>query len=121
MLTQVVVGKEGVIAYLSRKMIDVERRYTHVEKLCLMLYYACSKLRQYLLSSPCTVVSQCDVMRYMMHKPILSGRLGKLAYSLIEYELSYEPLRAMKGQVVADFIIDYEIKADDICMVAMMQ
>jgi hypothetical protein len=56
----------------------------------------------------------------MMHKPTLSGRLGKWAYSLIEYDLSYEPLRAMKGKVVADFIIDYEIRDDDICMVAMM-
>jgi hypothetical protein len=117
-LTQDVAGKERVIAYLSRRMVDAETRYTHVEKLCLALYYVCSKLRQYLLSSPCTVVSQCDVMRHMMHKPILSGRLGKWAYSLIEYELSYEPLRVVKGQVVADFIVDYEIKDDDICMVA---
>jgi hypothetical protein len=61
---QDVAGKEGVIAYLSRRVVDAETRYTHVERLCLALYYACSKLRQYLLSSPCTVVSQYDVMRH---------------------------------------------------------
>jgi ribonuclease HI len=116
-LTQDVTCKEGVITYLSRRVVDTETRYTHVERLCLVLYYACSKLRQYLLSNPCTVVSQYDVVRHMMHKPISSGRLGKWAYSLIEYELSYDPLRAMKGQVVADFIVDYEIRDDDICVV----
>jgi hypothetical protein len=42
----------------------------------------------------------------MLQRPILSGRLGKWAYALIEYDLKYEALRAMKGQVVADFIVD---------------
>jgi ribonuclease HI len=118
-LMQDVAGKEGVIAYLSRRVVEMEARYTHVERLCLALFYACSKLWQYLLSSSCTVVSQYDVMRHMMHKPILSGCLGKWAYSLVECELSYEPLRAMKGQVVAEFIVDYEIRDDDICMVTV--
>jgi hypothetical protein len=105
MLTQDVAGKEGVIAYLSRRVVDMETRYTHVERLCLALYYACSKLWQYLLSSPCTVLSQYDVVKHMMHMPILSGCLGKWAYSLIEYELSYKPLRAMKGQVGSETTI----------------
>jgi hypothetical protein len=33
--------------------------------------------------------------------------VGKWAYSLVEYDLIHEPLCAMKGQVVADFIIDH--------------
>jgi ribonuclease HI len=43
----------------------------------------------------------------MLQKPILSGRLGKWAYALVEYDLIYEPIKAMKGKVVADFIIDH--------------
>jgi hypothetical protein len=31
------------------------------------------------------------------------------AYTLIEYDLAYEPLKSMKGQVVADFIIGHSI------------
>jgi hypothetical protein len=69
------------------------------------------------ISCPCMVVSQYNVVKHMMQKSILNGRLGKWTYSLVEYELSYEPLQAIKGQVVADFIVDYEIKDDDICMV----
>jgi hypothetical protein len=34
---------------------------------------------------------------------------GKWAYALIEYDLSYEPLKSMKSQVVADFIIGHSI------------
>jgi hypothetical protein len=45
-------------------------------------------------------------------KPILSGRIGKWAYALVEYDLAYEPLRLMKGQVVADFIVDHATEVD---------
>jgi hypothetical protein len=49
----------------------------------------------------------------MLHKPILSGRLGKWAYSLVEYALAYKSLESVKGQVVADFIIDHMIILDE--------
>ena len=49
-LTQETEGKEYIITYLSRRLIDAETRYTFIEKLCLSLYYACTKLRHYLLS-----------------------------------------------------------------------
>jgi hypothetical protein len=54
-LTQEDKGKEYVIAYLGRRILDLETRYAHIEKLCLSLYYACSKMRHYLLSSTCVV------------------------------------------------------------------
>ena len=50
-LTQETEDKEYVIIYISRRLIDAETRYTFTEKLCLSLYYACTKLRHYLLSS----------------------------------------------------------------------
>jgi hypothetical protein len=43
-LTQVTEGKEHIITYLSRCLIDAETRYSFIEKLCLSLFYACSKL-----------------------------------------------------------------------------
>jgi hypothetical protein len=86
--------------------VDAETRYTFIEKLCLCLFYACTKCRCYLLSSHCTVASQTDVIRYMLQNLIMSGRIGKWAYALIEYDLAYEPLKSMKGQVIADFIVE---------------
>src|SRR3954470_10330760 len=112
-LTQEDGGKEHIIAYLSRRLIDAETLYGFIEKLCLSLYYACTKFRPYLFSSTCVVTCQADVVKYMLQKPILSGRIGKWAYALIEYNLTYESLRAMKGQVIDDFIVDHRIKDED--------
>jgi hypothetical protein len=39
----------------------------------------------------------------------MSGRVGKWAYGLIEYDLAYESLKSMKDLVVADFIVEHQI------------
>jgi hypothetical protein len=44
-LTQETDGKEYFAAYESRILLDVKSRYTFIEKLCLSLYHACTKLR----------------------------------------------------------------------------
>jgi hypothetical protein len=44
-LTQDAIGKEGVIAYLSRRVLDADAWHTHVERLCLALYYTSSKFQ----------------------------------------------------------------------------
>ena len=59
-------GKERVICYPSRRLIDAETRYPEVERLCLCLYFSCSKLRHYLLAEECTVISRADVVKYML-------------------------------------------------------
>jgi ribonuclease HI len=43
----------------------------------------------------------------MLHRPILSGRLGKWAYDLVEYDMVYESLKSIKGQIVTDFIVEH--------------
>jgi ribonuclease HI/probable phosphoglycerate mutase len=45
----------------------------------------------------------------MLQKPILSGRVGEWAYALVEYDLHCEPIKSMKGQIVADFIVEHRI------------
>jgi hypothetical protein len=98
--TQVTYRKEHIITYLSQCLIDVETRYSLIEKLCLSLFYACSKLRHYLLSSTCIVACQADIIKHML-------------WALIEYDLAYEPLKSMKGQIVADFIIVHSIEQNN--------
>jgi hypothetical protein len=39
----------------------------------------------------------------------MSERIGKWSYALIEYDLAYEPLKPMKCEVIADFIVEYQI------------
>jgi hypothetical protein len=96
-LSQEESGKEFMVAYISRRLIDTETRYEFIKKLCMSLYYACTKVGHYILSSTCTMVCQHDVVKFMLQKPMLRGRMGKWIYSLIEYDLVYEPLRAVKG------------------------
>jgi hypothetical protein len=96
-LTQGTEGKEHVVTYLSRRLLDTEIRYTFIENLFLCMFYACTKCRYYLLSSHCIVFGQTDVIKYMLQNPIMSGRIGKWTYALIEYDLAYEPLKSMKG------------------------
>jgi hypothetical protein len=105
-------GKEFSVAYVSQHLLDAETWYVCVKKLGLSLYYACSKFRHYILSSSCIVACQYDVVKHMLLKPILSGRMGKWAYALVEYDLAYEPLRSMKGQVVTDFMVDHAVDVD---------
>jgi hypothetical protein len=97
---------------VNQQLHVAERRYVFMERLCLSLCYACYKFRHYILSSSCIVACQYDVTKHMFLKPILSGRMGKWSYVLVEYDLSYEPLRSMKGQVVADFVVDHAVDVD---------
>ena len=66
-------------------------------------------MKHYLLSSTCIVTCQADVIKYMLQKPILSRRIDKWAYALVEYDLTYESLKSIKGQIVADFIVQHRI------------
>ena len=43
-LIQLHEGQDKVIFYLSRRMLDAETRYSAIEKLCLYLYFTCTKL-----------------------------------------------------------------------------
>jgi hypothetical protein len=108
-LTQEFEAKEHIITYVSRRLLDAETRYSCIEKLCFLLYYSCTKLRHYLLVSTCIIACQTNVFKHMLHKPILRGRLEKWAYALIEYDLVFESLKTMKGQIVADFIVEHRV------------
>ena len=100
-------GKERVIYYLSRRLVDAKTRYSAIEKLCLCLYFSCIKLRHYLLSAECTVICKDDVVKYMLSMPILSGRISKWILALSEFDLHYESVKAFKGQLMADFVTQH--------------
>jgi ribonuclease HI len=100
-------GKERVIYYLSRRLVDAETRYSAIEKLCLCLYFSYIKLRHYLLSAECTVICKDDVVKYMLSMPILNGRISKWILALSEFDLRYESAKAVKGQVMTDFVTQH--------------
>nr|KYP68997.1 Transposon Ty3-I Gag-Pol polyprotein [Cajanus cajan] len=100
-------GIERAIYYISRMLVEAEIRYTPLEKLCLSLYYACTKLKHYIKPYDVFVFCRNNVIKYMLSKPILHSRVGKWALALTEYSLTFVPLKATKGQVIADFLVDH--------------
>ncbi|XP_075499321.1 uncharacterized protein LOC142537713 [Primulina tabacum] len=98
---------EHAIYYLNRFLTLVEVKYFVIEKLCLTLYYACTKLRHYLIQSRVLVVSKTDLIKYMLNRLILSGRIGKWSLALTEFTLIYYPQKSVKGQAIADFLADH--------------
>jgi hypothetical protein len=103
-LVQEFEGKERVIYFLRRRLLDAETRYSTVERLCLCLYFSCTKLRPYLLIVECTVVCKDDVVKYMLSLPILKGMIGKWILALSEFDLTYQSTKAIKGQVMVDLV-----------------
>lgn len=102
-------GVERAIYYLSRVLNDAETRYSMIEKLCLCLHFSCTKLKHYIKPVDVYVSSHFDILKHMLSKPILHSRIGKWALALTEYSLIYMTLKATKGKVVPDFIIDHSI------------
>ena len=103
-------GIERVVFYLSRVLNDAETRYTFIEKLCLSLYFSYTKLKYYMKPFEVEIVSQYNVIKHMLSKPMLHSRIGKWFLVLTEFSLRYVPLKAVKGQVLADFVVDHKIK-----------
>jgi ribonuclease HI len=99
-------NKERVVLYLSRRMLDAETRYTDIEKLCLCLFFTCTKLRHILLSAEVIIICKSDVIKHMVSAPVLKGRLGKWMFALSEFDIRYQPAKAVKGQALADLIAE---------------
>ncbi|XP_050222312.1 uncharacterized protein LOC126672403 [Mercurialis annua] len=107
MLAQEDDGVERAVYYLIRGLTDTEIRYTDIEKMCLCLHFTCCKLRYYMLPVVVYVLSQTDIIKYILSKPYLRNRIGKWAIAMSEFTLVYVSQRAVKGQVLADFLADH--------------
>jgi hypothetical protein len=105
-VVQVYDSKEKVVFYISRRMLDTETRYHEIEKLCLCLFFTCTKLWHILLSAGIIVICKSDVIKHMLMAPVLKGRLGRWMFSLSEFDIRYQPVKAVKGQALADLIAE---------------
>jgi hypothetical protein len=99
-------GKERVVFYLSRRMLYAETRYPDIEKLCLCLFYTCTKLHHILLSAKIIIICKSDVIKHMLSAPVLKGRLGKWMFALSEFDIRYQPPKVVKGQALVDLIAE---------------
>ena len=60
-----------------------------------------------MIKSRVNVVSQIDLMKYMLNRPLITRRIGKWSLAFSEFTLVYFPHKSVKGQALADFLADF--------------
>ncbi|KAM6555169.1 hypothetical protein CsatB_015931 [Cannabis sativa] len=93
------------VYYVSKRLIGAECRYPLIEKLAYCLILASRKLRPYFQAHPIMVLTD-QPLRQVLQKPDTSGRLLKWAIELGQYDITYQPRLAIKGQALADFVAE---------------
>ncbi|XP_028085335.1 uncharacterized protein LOC114286368 [Camellia sinensis] len=104
--------KENALYYLSRTLVGAEVNYSPIEKTCLALVFALQKLKHYVFEHEVKLISIADPLKYILSRPILSGKIAKWAVILQQFAIEYVPQRAVKGQALADFLAAHPIPDD---------
>ena len=56
------------------------------------------------------LVAKVELVKYILSRLIISGRLAKWTFILQQYDIVYIPQRAVKCQTLVDFLIDHQIE-----------
>lgn len=84
----------------------METRYPDVEKFAYALVIAARKLRLYFQGRTITMLTD-KLLRKILHKPELSGRMVTWVVELGEFDIRYKPRTAIKGRALADFVAEF--------------
>ncbi|GLT99508.1 hypothetical protein SLE2022_169450 [Rubroshorea leprosula] len=93
------------ICYVSKVLQGAEQNYPLAEKAAFALVSTARKLRAYFQSHQIVVYTDFP-LRKILQKPELSGRLIGWSVELSEYDLKFQPRTTIKGQAVADFLVE---------------
>ncbi|XP_052206796.1 uncharacterized protein LOC127811125 [Diospyros lotus] len=108
-ISAILIKKEGQVDrpmyYVSKVLHGPERCYPFAEKMALALLNASRKLRLYFQAHSIIVLTDQPLWS-ILQKPEYSGRLTKWSIELSEYDIQYQPRQAIKGQALADFIVE---------------
>ena len=69
------------------------------------IVFAAKRLCRYFQAHPIAVITDQPI-KQVISKPEASGRLQKWSVLLGEHNISYRPRTAIKGQILAEFIIE---------------
>ena len=97
---------QQLVYYCSRALRGAEEWYPKMEKLILALITTSRKLRPYFQAHIVDVPTKYP-MKQIPHKPETSGRLIKRAIELSEFDIRYKSRTAVKGQTLAEFIMEF--------------
>jgi ribonuclease HI len=85
---------------------ETKIRYPQIQKLLYAVILTRQKLRHYFESHPVTVVSSFPLGEIIQCREA-SGRIAKWAVELMGEALSFAPWKAIKSQVLADFLAEW--------------
>ncbi|GJX43355.1 reverse transcriptase domain-containing protein [Tanacetum coccineum] len=98
-------GKQVPVYFVSRALRGPEINYTPMEKLVLALLSASKRLKRYFQAHTIVVITDQPIKQLLSSSEI-SGRMLKWKFELEGYDIQYRPRTSIKGQILADFIVE---------------
>ncbi|GJS35608.1 reverse transcriptase domain-containing protein [Tanacetum coccineum] len=98
-------GKQLPVYFVSRALRGPEINYTPMEKLVLALLSASRRLKRYFQAHTIVVITDQPIKQLLL-KSEISGRMLKWKFELEGYDIQYRPRTSIKGQILADFIVE---------------
>jgi ribonuclease HI len=92
--------------YISEVLSETKAHYPQVQKLLYAVVLARRKLRHYFEAHPVTVVSSFP-LEEIIRNPDAAGRISKWSVELMGETLAYTPRKAIKSQILADFVAEW--------------
>ena len=94
------------VYYVSEVLTPCKTRYPHYQKIAYAVFMASRKLRHYFQECSITVASEVPLNDIINNRDA-TGRIAKWAIELLPFEILYRPRRAIKSQVLADFVAEW--------------
>ncbi|GJZ79577.1 reverse transcriptase domain-containing protein [Tanacetum coccineum] len=98
-------GKQVPVYFVIRALRGSEINYTPMEKLVLALLSASKRLKRYFQAHTIVVITDQPIKQLLSSLEI-SGRMLKWKFELEGYDIQYRPRTSIKGQILADFIVE---------------
>jgi hypothetical protein len=94
------------VYFISEVLSETKIRYPQIQKLLYAVILTRRKLRHYFESHRVTVVSSFPLGEIIQCREA-SGRIAKLAVEIMGETISFAPRKAIKSQVLADFVAEW--------------